>query len=190
MSTEDQAGRAEQAAPMTPRGAARRRLTKAGLGAAGVLWTAQSHAMDFACVSASAALSGGLDSNKSNDTAVACEGRAPGFWKNHGGWPVATSTLFSSVFNCPDTLSSTYGSATLLALVEGCDFDKQNIGMHLTAAYLNVKSGKIGFLSERTLLQMWYELRNTGHYQPARGVFWDVEKTKEYLEGTYKGERT
>lgn len=173
---------------MTPRGAARRRLAKAGLGAAGVLWTAQSHAIDFTCVSASAALSGGLDSNKVDSGSVACEGRSPGFWKNHSGWPVPNSMLFSSVFSCPEPLSSTYGSATLLAMVEGCDFDKQNIGKHLTAAYLNVKSGKIGFLSERTLLQMWNELRTSGHYQPVRGVFWDVDKTKEYLEGTYKGE--
>lgn len=189
MSTEEQARRADQAAPMTSRGASRRRLTKAGLGAAGVLWTAKSHAIDFACVSDSAALSGGLDSNKADSGFVVCEGRSPGYWKNHGGWPVPPSMLFSSVFNCPNTFSSTYGSATLLAMVEGCDFDKQNIGKHLTAAYLNVKSGKIGFLSEDTLKQMWYQLRNTGHYQPVRNVFWDVEKTKEYLEGTYKGER-
>lgn len=85
-------------------------------------------------------------------------------------------------------MSGTYGSASLMDMVSGCNFDKQNIGMHLTATYLNVKSGKVGFLAERTLLTMWYELRHSGHYQPARGVYWDVEETKKYLESTYTGE--
>ena len=189
MSTEDQAGRPSDAAPMTPHGAARRRLAKAGLGAAGVLWTTRSHALDFKCVSASAALSAGLNSNVPDD-AVACVGRSPGYWKNHGGWPVSTTTLFGDVFSCSDKTAGSYGAATLLALLNKCDFDKSNLGMHLTASYLNVKSGKIGFLSERTLVQMWRELQSSGHYEPARGVFWDLETTKKYLESTYKGEKT
>lgn len=175
---------------MTPRGAARRRLAKAGLGAAGVLWTTRSHALDFSCVSASAALSSGLSSNNADDELLACEGRSPGYWKNHGGWPVPTTTLFGDVYSCSAATAGTYGSATLMSLLDKCDFDKSNLGMHMTAAYLNVKSGKIGFLSERTLVQMWRELQNSGHYEPARGVFWDVETTKKYLESTYKGERT
>lgn len=189
MSTEDQAGRTPNAAPMTPHGAARRRLAKAGLGAAGVLWTTRSHALDFKCVSASAALSGSLSSNK-EDQLLACQGRSPGYWKNHGGWPVPTKTLFGDVFSCSGRTAGTYGATTLLALLNKCDFDKSNLGMHMTAAYLNVKSGKIGFLSERTLQQMWRELQISGHYEPARGVFWDIETTKGYLESTYKGERT
>lgn len=174
---------------MSPRGAARRRLAKAGLGAAGVLWTTRSHALDFKCVSASAALTAGLNSN-TPDNSVACAGKSPGYWKNHGGWPVPTTTLFGDVFSCSNRTAGTYGSATLITLLSKCDFDKSNLGMHLTASYLNVKSGKIGFLSERTLLQMWQELQSSGHYEPARGVFWDLETTKNYLESTYKGERT
>ncbi|WP_281911836.1 hypothetical protein [Massilia varians] len=183
MSTEDQAGRAEPAAPMTPQGAARRRLAKAGLGAAGVLWTTQASATRV-CVSASAALSSGLLSKKPNATAVSCAGRSPGYWKNHGGWPVATDTLFSRIFSCSEANDGTYGSATLLQLVEGCKFDKYNLGMHLVATYLNVKQGWTSYLSERTLLQMWAELQSTGHYQPAKGVYWDAETTKKYLAST------
>ncbi|MGX9217170.1 hypothetical protein ACWV27_01975 [Massilia varians] len=189
MSTENQAGRPAEAAPMTPQGAARRRLAKAGLGAAGVLWTTRSHALDFKCVSASAALSAGLNSN-TPDNAVACAGKSPGHWKNHGGWPVSTKTLFGDVFSCSGRTASTYGATTLINMLSKRDFDKSNLGMHMTAAYLNVKSGKIGFLSERSLQQMWRELQTSGHYEPARGVFWDIETTKKYLESTYKGDRT
>lgn len=188
MSTEDQAGRDPQAAPMTPRGAARRRLAKAGLGAAGVLWTTRSHALDFKCASPSSALSSGLSSNDADDGRPACIGRSPGYWKNHGGWPVETSTLFGEVYPCSSANMSTYGKTTLLAMLSAKDWDKQNIGMHMVAAYLNVKSGKIGFLSERTLIQMWTQLQSSGHYEPARGIYWDVETTKRYLESTYNGQ--
>lgn len=183
MSTEDQAGRAEQAAPMTPQGAARRRLAKAGLGAAGVLWTTQASAARV-CISASAALSGGLASRKPDAASVTCEGRSPGYWKNHGGWPVASDTKFRNIFSCSDANDSTYGSATLLELLEGCKFDRYNLGKHLVATYLNVKTGWISYISERTLVQMWSELQSTGHYEPAKGVFWDAETTKRYLEST------
>lgn len=173
---------------MTPHGAARRRLAKAGLGAAGVLWTTQSHAsLNFKCVSASAALSSNLNSNK-EDELLACVGRSPGYWKNHGGWPVPTTTLFCDVYGYSDQLDSGFSSATLMQLLKKADFDQSNMAMHMTAAYLNVKSGKIGFLSERTLVQMWQQLLSSGHYEPARGVYWDLETTKKYLESTYTGE--
>lgn len=183
MSTEDQAGR-PTGAPMTPHGAARRRLAKAGLGAAGVLWTTQASATRV-CVSASAALSGGLHSKKPVTTSVSCEGRSPGYWKNHGGWPVASDTKFREVFSCSGNSDSTYGAATLLELVKGCDFDTHNLGKQLVATYLNVKIGWISYISERTLVQMWSELQSTGHYEPAKGVFWDAEKTKNYLASTH-----
>jgi len=183
VSTEDQAGRSLDAAPMTTHGAARRRLAKAGLGAAGVLWTTQASATRV-CISASAALSSGLHSKKPNATTVTCEGRSPGYWKNHGGWPVSSDTKFREVFSCSGANDSTYGSATLLELLKGCDFDKHNLGRHLVATYLNVKTGWISYISERTLVQMWSELQSTGHYEPAKGVFWDAETTKKYLEST------
>lgn len=183
MSTEDQAGRGAPAAPMTPQGSARRRLAKAGLGAAGVLWTTQASAARV-CMSASAALSGGLASRKPDAASVTCEGRLPDYWKNQGGWPVSTDTLFGSIFSCSEWNSSTYGSATLLELVKGCEFDKYSFGMYLVATYLNVKQGWTSYVSERTLLKMWTELQSTGHYQPAKGVYWDAETTKKYLEST------
>ncbi|MEX5745734.1 hypothetical protein [Massilia sp. X63] len=185
MSTEDQAAREHGAPSLTPRGAARRRLTKAGLGAASVLWTLDSRAQmkTMVCVSPSGALSGGLSSNYANKPA-ACEGKSPGYWKNHTGWPVATDKAFGDVFACNVTNSATYGTKTLLEIVKGCDFDKYNLGKHLVATYLNVQSGRIGFLSVATLQQMWRQLQGQGYYQPAKGVFWSPEQTKRYLEAT------
>jgi hypothetical protein len=69
--------------------------------------------------------------------------------------------------------------------VQGCDFDKYNLGMHLVATYLNVLSGQIGFLSVQTLQQMWSQLQSPGYYTPAKGVFWSPEQTKNYLEATH-----
>lgn len=184
MSTENQAGSTDTAAPMSPRGAARRRLTKAGLGAAGVLWSAQSHATlkPVICASASAAMSGGLETD-AGDTS--CLGRSPGYWKNHEGWPCSRKRLFSAVFTCSDKIHVKYSSATLEDLVKGEKFDQYNIGMHLVATYLNVETGKINFLSVKTLIQMWNELQAMGVYQPAKGVYWNFEETKRYLEATH-----
>lgn len=185
MSIEDQAGRDRQATPMTAHGAARRRLGKAGLGVAGVLWSTRSHAIDFRCVSPSAALSSGLSSNHLEEK-LACEGKGPRHWKNQGGWPVPTTTLFGSIFPCAEHNQASYGMTTLLDMLRGKDFDQSDIGKHFVATYLNVKSGKIGFLSETTLFRMWDELQSSGHYQPARDIFWDIHATKKYLRSTYR----
>jgi hypothetical protein len=41
--------------------------------------------------------------------------------------------------------------------------------MHAIATYLNIKSGKINFLSVETLLNMWYEVQTKGYYSPTAG---------------------
>lgn len=187
MSTEDQPARAPEAPTLTPRGSARRRLTKAGLGAASVLWSVDSHATmkTMVCVSPSGALSGGLSSNYARKPPK-CEGRSPGFWKNHtGAWPCPTGKDFDDVFGCNAKNAKTYGSKTLLEIVQGCSFDKYNFGMQLVATYLNVLSGRIGFLSVQTLQQMWNQIQSNGFYQPAKGVYWSAEQTKRYLEATH-----
>jgi hypothetical protein len=92
--------------PLSPRGAARRRL--AGVGASGVLMTvASNHALAaLVCKSPSGALSGNLNSQSPN---VVCEGVSPGYWKSHPeSWPseVKTTDLFSKYFACHGQLSN------------------------------------------------------------------------------------
>ncbi|UVW28907.1 hypothetical protein [Massilia sp. H6] len=193
MSTEDQPASASETPMISARGAARRRLTKAGVGAASVLWTLDSRATmkPMVCVSASGALSGGLSSNYTTK-APRCDGKSPGYWKNHSGnkksfssWPRPPETAFNDVFACYGTNRNTYGSKSLIEIVEGCSFDKFNFGMHLVATYLNVLSGRIGFLSVQSLQKMWNEIQSVGYYKPAEGVFWSAEQTKRYLEATH-----
>lgn len=186
MSTEEQAPRPTGVPSLTTRGAARRRLAKAGLGTASVLWTLDSRAAmkTMICVSPSGALSGGLSSSYVSK-APTCDGKSPGYWKNHDGWPCPIDRKFSEVFNCGGKASETYGKKTLLEILRGANFDRYNLGRHLVATYLNVLSGRIGFLSVATLQQMWNQLQSPGYYTPASGVFWNAEQTKRYLEATH-----
>ena len=185
MSTENQSPPDSATPSLDARGAARRRLTKAGLGAASVLWTVESRAgmQPMACFSPSAGYSGKLSSNY--QTSSVCDGKSPGYWKNHDGWPCKSSTPFAEVFACNGGNQQTFGTKTLLQVVRGCDFDKYNLAMHLVSTYLNVLSGKISFLSPATLKNMWTQLQSNGYYSPAKGVFWSAEQTKKYLEATH-----
>ena len=189
MSTEDQAKGANTTPSISPRGAARRRFTKAGLGAAGVLWTVESRATmsPMVCFSPSAGYSGKLGKLNSNYNSqkVVCSGKSPGYWKNHDGWPCDRDKDFDSVFACTGQNMMTFGSKSMLEVVKGCDFDKYNLGVHLVATYLNVLSGRISFLSVKTLVDMWAQVQRSGYYKPAANVYWSAEQTKQYLEATH-----
>jgi hypothetical protein len=184
------------AAPLSlsERGATRRRLAKAGVGAAGVLLTLESRAgmSPMMCKAPSGSLSGGLSSHYG--PAPACEGRSPGYWKNHtGAWPIPITTFFADVFYVPGNRRSctvkmkntSYLCSTMLNLVSPQGFDKYNLAMHAIATYLNIKSGKISFLSVETLLNMWYEVQTKGTYTPTAGVTWNPEQVKNYLQATH-----
>jgi hypothetical protein len=92
------------AAPLSlsERGATRRRLAKAGVGAAGILVTLESRAMSpMMCKAPSGALSGGLSSHYG--PAPVCQGLSPGYWKNHTAPGRADHTWFADVFYVPAT---------------------------------------------------------------------------------------
>lgn len=189
MSTDHQPAPDNKQPDLNAHGAARRRLAKAGLGAAGVLWTLESRATlnsGVICSSPSAALSGGLSSTYGPPPN--CQGRSPGYWSRpHHAWPVdRKTTMFSDVFDCWGKTLNTYGSMTMSQVIVTKD-DKFNLGRHLVANYLNVMSGKTSFLDVPTLERMWNEIQATGQYSPAPGVYWTAEETKRYLESTYGG---
>lgn len=176
------------AAGMSAKGLARRRFGKAGAGASGVLLTLVSQPGMAAeiCKAPSGSLSGGLKSH--TGPAVACSGLSPGYWKNHSGWPsgAETTTLFSSVFYCAGLNKNTYGSTTttLGMILEHQSFDTSNLGMHMCATYLNIQSGRIGFLTVPQLTQIWYDWQQYGYYSPTAGVKWDAARIVTYLTGT------
>jgi hypothetical protein len=184
------------AAPLSlsERGATRRRLAKAGIGAAGILATLESRATmsPMICKSPSGALSGGLSSHYG--PAPVCQGRSPGYWKNHtSSWPVPITTWFADVFYVSGNRryctvkqkNTSYLCSTMLNLVSPQGFDKYNLAMHAIATYLNIKSGKINFLSVDTLLAMWADVQIKGYYSPTAGVKWNAEQVKNYLQATH-----
>jgi hypothetical protein len=179
--------------PLGKHGAARRRLAKAGIGAAGVLYTLESHATmsPMMCKSPSGALSGGLSSHYGPKPV--CKGLSPGYWKNHSSWPCSRSALFSSVFYVAGDHSScsvkanqaSYLCTTMVSLLSPQGYDRYNLGMHVVATYLNILSRRISFLSVETLSAMWYDVQTKGHYSPVAGVYWSAEQVKSYLESTH-----
>lgn len=177
--------------PLTPKGASRRRI--AGLGVSGIVMTvASNHAMaELVCKSPSGALSGNLNSQSPN---VSCEGRSPGFWKNHQSeWPseVKTTDLFSKFFSAHGLL----GNLTCLQVL-GSDeddkegkpkLDKHNVAMHIMATYLNVVSGRITFLTRQAVIDMWAHWNTNQSYTPAVGADpWNGDEFVNYLSSTQK----
>jgi hypothetical protein len=204
VATENQDNDKIQTAPsLTQRGAARRRLARIGMGA-GVLATLESKSAmaSMVCRSPSGSLSNGLAaSHYANGAAPACNGLPPEDWKNHD-WPVSRDLMFVNVFYavgtgtaCPVRADSyhngdcykpgSYFCAKLEDLLHDQDFDTNNIGMHLVAAYLNIQAKYIGFLELTDLQTMWSELQTTGRYSPTAGVYWDNAQVANYLSSIH-----
>jgi hypothetical protein len=190
----------EPAPSLTKRGAARRRLAKAGMGA-GVLATLESKSAmaSMVCRSPSGSLSNGLAASHYGTKAPACNGLSPGYWKQpQHAWPVSRDLKFSDVFYaagtgtiCPARAASyesgkyyepgSYFCAKLEDMLNPQSFDTNNVGMHLVAAYLNIQQKLVGFLELTDLQTMWSELQTTGRYSPTAGVYWDTAQVANYL---------
>lgn len=173
-------------AALNGHGAARRRLARAGLGAAGVLVTIESRATLHhgpICVAPSAALSSGADSTYTKGR-VTCAGRGPDYWcRMSHYWPCSRNIKFGELFHCKGG-NTKYANVKLVDIL-GQDKYEGFIGRHLAATYLNILTGKISFLNERTLDTMWSELQTTGLYRPAPKVYWPAQVVRLYLEATY-----
>lgn len=177
-------------AGMTASGAQRRRFAKAGAGAsAGVLLTLASQpAMATVCTSPSGTVSG--NSSRKTGT-VACVGRSPGYWKTHHyAWRGAGTNgdaLFRLTFYCGGR-SAALAKYTCFDIVDPTRVtngeDPHNVAMHIMATLLNVRSRKIGFLTEAQVLAIWYSFAQKGTYTPTIGVLWDGAKIVSYLKST------
>ena len=204
---------------LSAKGASRRRFTRAGLGASGVLLTlaSQPGMAQTICTTPSGSLSGGLQSRSPG--AVVCQGLSPGFWKgDQHNWPAGYTrdslngqgfvtgygTLFTDTllgFGVPsgkkktattnaaagtnpvcDSYDSPY--CTFDRILDHQDFDDQNFGMHLAATMLNIKSGRISFLTVERVLSMWNEVRTRGWFEPTANVKWYPYDIVNYLKGT------
>lgn len=67
----------------------------------------------------------------------------------------------------------------------GVTGDKGKIAALLSAAYLNVLSGRSPFLTQQVLQNIWSEYQRTATYTPMAGVApWNAVTIATYLSGT------
>lgn len=175
------------------RGAARRRFARAGAGATGVLLTLASHP-GMACsvkVGPSGWQSVLTATNKGIKLSHIPDGYSVGIppnkWSPGSGWPCSTTKTFGQVFSCTNA-NATCRDGTLKAHCGGTvkvTGDKQKICQLLSAAYLNVLSGRSPFLTQASLQAIWSEYQSKGTYTPMAGVkAWNAVTIVAYLTGT------
>jgi hypothetical protein len=178
-------------AALSAKGAARRRFARNGAGAsAGVIATvASQNAMaTLVCLSPSAACSGNM-SRKA--TSVACNGVSPGYWKTHHyAWNSALTNgtaKFSLTFPLTSRCSqlSPYSCFDIVDPTKVTNgYDKDNVAMHIMATLLNVRSKRIGFLTENQVLAIWNSYAATGTYTPIANTVWNGAQIVTYLKST------
>lgn len=187
------------AAGMTAKGASRRRFAKVGAGAsAGVIMTlaSQPGMAQTVCTSPSGMMSGNVSFHSDHNI---CLGRSTGFWREHPeAWPGASTApevQFTAIFKTtartqlldpytcmqvmtPQELKQTKGFAAVV------DPDPDNVAMHIVATLLNVRSGRINFLTENQVLGIWNSYAAKGTYVPSVGVTWNGYQIVQYLSKT------
>jgi hypothetical protein len=165
----------------------RRRFTKSGLAASGVLLTITSRSVLgggndglLTCKSPSGWISG---NNSVHGEPPVCMGRSPGYWRNHSEkWPIALDTKFQAIFDCNST--SAYFDHNLFELCTPQKYDQNKLARHLVAAYLNAISGWTPFLPIATIKAMFTEWQSYGFFTPTAGVNWYADQIVEYLTAT------
>jgi hypothetical protein len=173
-------------APLTVAGVSRRGFAKLGMGAGGVILTLASQPGMASVVCASPSQS--LSKWKSNHvgTPLACAGLSPGYWvQTFHSWPAPldrTVLKFGAMFSCGGRAD--YSDILVQKLLSPQKFDTDNIGRHFAATYLNIKAGKISFLTIPSLQAMWLEWLTTLRYKPTAGVTWGSAQIVAYLKST------
>lgn len=187
-------GQALAAPALSAKGRARRRFTRAGAGATGVLLTLHSQpgmACTYCGISPSAALSA-YGQNKAvtqmshRAQNAVCMGLPPDRWcsTSASNWPSTCkpTDLFSSHFPC--VRGSAYASVTCRNILEGASCDSTKMAQYMLAAYLNVLSKRVDFLNIENLRSVWSEWVTKGYYAPMAGQRWYANDIVGYLYGT------
>jgi len=162
----------------------RRRLLRAGLGAAPVLMTIASRPV-FAggteCHTPSSHMS--INASVHGKTQY-CDGGSPGYWKktHEGSWPppYETGTLFDTVFGS----ASGYPNKTLLYVLDLGGGGKEELARHIVAALLNAAKGWTPVLTVAMVIDIWQSWATLGYYEPTAGIHWDSAQITKYLKTT------
>jgi hypothetical protein len=177
----------------------RRRFTRSGIAASGVLLTLTSRPVlgngggwgggggkpHGKCCKAPSAWTSG-DKSVTGAPPV-CEGRPPKYWKDRPKqWPVkCADEVFQKHFTCGSHFR--YAKSTMLdvcANSHGEWLEVAELCSRLVAAYLNCKQGWTPFLKEQTVRAIFNECATKGYFSPTAGVNWTVRDCIEYLKAT------
>ena len=183
------------------RGAARRRFTRAGVGAAGVILTLHSQpgmatGQYATCASPSGFMS--IKATSHNPQNPCSNNRSHGYWKNH-------SSAWSSTGTSPDTrfgevlaARGDYAGLANFSLMQVLDppsevkeIDRNNVAMQTVTALLNARaSARAGIpsvLPEDKVIAMWDEFTLTNGYKPTGSATpWTGAQIAGYLETTFR----
>jgi hypothetical protein len=195
---------ASSAPLLDSKGLARRRFTRAGAGATGVILTLYSHngmagTGTALCNSPSGFVS--VTTGASAKPQFSCAtNRSHGYWKNHANaWEtsanIKTTAIFGSIFMCGGNYSG-LSKATLMQVIDPTKdikrIDRNNVAMQCVAALLNARAsqfaGTPGVLGERQVIDMWNEFATTGSYRPGGSgtTPWSGAQIASYLESTFR----
>jgi hypothetical protein len=185
----------DQAAGLTSQGAARRRFTRAGIGATGVLATlvSQPGMAQTVCTTPSGSLSNGLTMSQQPTPRPLCAGVSPGAYSQQLAlWPagVDPESLFKTIFTCGPH-SAKLGACKLKDVFKAkADIDPQNVGRHMLAAYFNLLRGETTVITMPMLKNIWKEFQDTGggksgYYRPSATVKWYGPDIVRYLTSTF-----
>ncbi len=172
---------------MQVQNAGRRRIARAGIGAAGILLTLESRvamATGPQCVAPSAAaLSHGDNSNYVERGR--CEAIGPERWVElTDQWPCSKDVKFGALFKCRGA-EAEFADIEVLKILSEVAY-VEFIGRALATTYLNILSGKLTVLDDTTLLKMWDDLQTYQAYSPTSNVTWTAYDVRLYLESTYR----
>lgn len=194
------------------RGAARRRFARAGAGATGVALTLVSQpGMACSVCRAPSGYQSVLTATANNKTnavisikpvkGVTCAGLPPSSWypiadsacKAGGSSNAWATARFGSYFTCTGTYAAV-GDATALKLLSLSQASRSQLmassepallAMWLTAAMLNLQTGRSSFLTEEILHNIWNGYTSKKGYTPAAAVkAWFYSDMVIYLSGT------
>jgi len=187
------------------RGAARRRFTRAGVGAAGVILTLHSQvgmAADelLPCASPSGFMS--IKTASHNPQNSCTNNRSHGYWKTHSSaWMSSTGTSPDTRFGDVLAARGNYAGLadyTLMQVLarpkeasEIKDIDRNNVAMQIVTALLNARSsarsGIPSVLPEDKVVAMWDEFTLTNGYKPTGSATpWTGAQIAGYLETTFR----
>jgi hypothetical protein len=162
----------------------RRRLLRAGLGAAPVIMTFASGPVSAGLCKTGSAY-GSLNPSGARSSAT-CGGKSPAAWTGtaHGQWPCSANALFQTYFS-----PALAGTNVTLKLVVDPSKGYDPVARNCVAALLNASTSPA--MTPATILgiarakAVWSSYATKGYFEPTAGIQWNSAKIVEWMTTTY-----